>query len=290
MQLGVLQLAAGLDATAEVIAQADEWHWRYVEQGDEYGKGNTEWYLERAYAQLLIMAEAIELPVLRRAIARDLRSARKDGLITTETDPDGNPDLKWASPARRYLAALRATFGVEGSRTVTKDVEAILHAATYSINDSRVYGGPPRDEKSVHLRLENLLRCVFPDFLHKPRLSKAIKSFEPDTGLPSIHTLVEYKFLSSASQVGQVADELLADTRGYTAPDWSSFIYVIYETHRFRPESEWRQLLRDSDIDLRTTVVVITGEPTSGSRRGRGGSNSLPEKPSAKRPRNRGTK
>ncbi len=61
--------------------------------------------------------------------------------------------------------------------------------------------------------------------------------------------------------VSRVADELLADTRGYHSRDWDSFIYVIYETTRVKPEVEWKNLLRECGIDDRISVIVISGEP-----------------------------
>ena len=104
--------------------------------------------------------------------------------------------------------------------------------------------------------------------MHKPRLAKPIKNFEPDTGIPSIRTLLEYKFISGHRQVAQIADEILADTRAYTSQDWTSFVYLIYETRRFKPESQWRQLLRDCEVSENTAVVVLTGEsPTSTAKR-----------------------
>jgi hypothetical protein len=269
MNLTPLQTAAALDSIAEALENAEAAFSQFVEQNDVYGKGSAEWYLELAFQQLLVVAEALDLPLLRAAIDHDLQQARTEKLLAGEADPDGNPNLKWAVPARRSLAALRATFGVDPARTVTRDLEAILRAATYSITDPRVHAAPPADESTLHHRLENLLRCVFPDLLHKPRLSKPIKNFEPDSGIPSIQTLLEYKYLSAVEQVGTIADELLADTRGYTARDWSTFIYLIYETHRFKPESEWRQLLRDCGVDARTSVVVISGEPIGGTARKR---------------------
>jgi len=56
------------------------------------------------------------------------------------------------------------------------------------------------------------------------------------------------------------AEEILADTRGYTSNEWTNFIYVIYETKRIKPEGQWRQLLRDSGVDQNTEVIVISGE------------------------------
>jgi hypothetical protein len=268
MELAPQQLAAALDAVSERVGLADVAFGRSL-QGDQHGQGNAEWHLQIAYAQLLTLAESQQLPQLRRDILKDLAGARAEGLLTAESDPlDGEPYLKWASPVRRYVEVLQSIYVSEPSRTVTKDVESILRAATYSLSDRWLFDSPPQDEATVHRRIEGILRCVFPDLLHKPRITKPIKHFEPDTGIPSIHTLIEYKYLSSPEQVGSIADELLADTRGYSSKDWTSFIYAIYETSPIRRENEWRQLLRACELDARTIVVVLTGE-AAGKRLGR---------------------
>lgn len=259
MALQLQQVAAALDTIAECLSLAGTAFDRSF-QGDPYGEWNAEWHLQIAYTQLLTLVEAQELPQLRADIARDLEAAHAEGLLTVDCEPDGVPDIRWAGPPRRYVEALRATYVHEPSRTVTKDVESILRAATYPLSDPYLFDSPPPDEPTVHRRLEGILRCVFPDLIHEPHLTKPIKHFKPDTGLPSISTLIEYKYLSSPAQVSAIADEVLADTRGYSSRDWTSFIYVIYETARIRPESEWRQLLRACDIDSSTTIVVLSGE------------------------------
>ena len=73
--------------------------------------------------------------------------------------------------------------------------------------------------------------------------------------------MIEYKFLSRKEDIAAIADQVLADTRGYSSKEWARFLYVIYETNRFRTESEWNQLMRDSEVPSNTTVVVLSGEP-----------------------------
>lgn len=260
MVLSIQQISGALDSVASNLGKAEEALDRMIE-GDDWA--SPDWYLELAYSQLLILAEALELPLLRRNVATDLKAAKGEGLDKSGITPDGDPYLKWAIPARRYVRAVQSIFAAEPSRTVTKDLESILRSATYSITDRRIFGAPPQNEAEVHLRLEAVLRCVFPDLKHKPSVSKPVKNFEPDTGIPSIQTLIEYKFLARSDAVGQMVDELLADTRGYRSPEWTSFVYVIYETARFRAEHEWRQLLRECGLDARTTVVVLSGEPSA---------------------------
>lgn len=266
MALHPQQVAAALDIIAGRIGSAES-AFDHSFHGAIDAEMAADWNLQIAYTQLLTLVEAQELPQLRADIARDLEAARAEGLLTSACDLNGEPCLKWADPPRRYVSGLRATYVHEPSRTVTKDVESILRAATYPLCDPNLFDSPPPDEATVHRRIEGILRCIFPVLLHKPRLVKPIKHFEPDTGIPAINTLIEYKYLSSPGQVTKMADEILADTRGYISKEWTSFIYVIYETARFRPENEWRQLLRECDIDSRTTVVVVQGES---ARRPRG--------------------
>lgn len=268
MLITPIQLAAALDKISERIGIADSAFDEYMNTNDEWRANSAEWHLELAFVQLLALAEALQLISLRAEIAQSLADAKADGLLTEDRDPDGGPHQKWAAVARRYWAALHGNFAAEGVRTVTKDLETILRDATYSITDPAIFSAPPHDEATVHLRIENILRSVFPDLVHKPRIGKPIKNFEPDTGIPSIQTLIEYKFLADAGQVAQIADQVLADTRGYTSREWNSFVYVIYETERFRSESQWRQLLRQCAVESSASVVVMSGHPvSSGTRR-----------------------
>ena len=145
---------------------------------------------------------------------------------------------------------------------LAKDLGGILRESTYFVGSNRLFLLPPQGEPELHDRIEGVLRCLFRDLLRKPTLSKPIKNFEPDTGLPSIRTLIEYKYLARPEDVGPLADQVLADTRGYHSPEWDHFFYVIYETRRFRSEEEWNRLLVASGVTENTRIVVLSGEPS----------------------------
>jgi hypothetical protein len=180
------------------------------------------------------------------------------------TEPDeevgGEPFLLWGGKLFQYVQALEAVLGQTKSTTVTKDVVQILRATQYSITDRNCFHSPPANEGDVHARIEAVLRCIFPDLLHKPPIAKQIKNFQPDTGLPSIGTLVEYKFMTDPGEEKRIADEVLADTRGYLSKEWKNYIYVIYETKRIKPENQWRQLLHESGVKPNSEIIVISGE------------------------------
>lgn len=67
--------------------------------------------------------------------------------------------------------------------------------------------------------------------------------------------------ITEALELHELRKMILADTRGYTSKDWNRFLYVIYETNRFRTEKDWNQFLEQSGITKNTTVVVLSGEP-----------------------------
>jgi len=176
--------------------------------------------------------------------------------------PRYNGDVAWDESLERVWQVtdcVERLYGVGGG-DVQRELVEILRATQYSVTDKNCFTAPPASESELHRRIEAVLKCVFPDLRSKPSIGKPIKNFEPDTGIPSLATVVEYKFISTDADAKRVADEVLADTRGYLSAEWKHFVYVIYETKRIRPESEWRQLLRDCDTSANTEIIVICGE------------------------------
>lgn len=253
-----------LAAIRQDISNANVFYGPDPRTGD-VNTGDVTWYLESAYTRMRILLEALGLTEAVKAV-QQVETAAATKWNDTEVDGETGEDyLVWGARLAHYVGALEATLGHPQATTVSKDVIEILRATQYSITDKSCFENPPANEKDVHVRIEAVLRCVFPDLQHKPPIAKQIKNFEPDTGLPSIQTLIEYKFMADQGEEKRIADEILADTRGYVSEEWKKFIYVIYETKRIKPESQWRQLLRTSGVELNTEVIVISGEPPRGS-------------------------
>jgi len=221
--------------------------------------------IDRAFLELKLFLEAKGMLQMLKEVAADHTKAT-ESFMKAESDPWGNePYSFWAAHLRKYVRAVDTTFGSASPSTVTKELLEILRATQYSITDRRCFPSPPGDEAEVHVRIEAVLRCVFTDLRHKPPVGKPIKNFEEDTGLPSLQTLIEYKFVATQADVKRVADEVLADTRGYVSKEWDKFVYVIYETKRLLPEIQWKELLRSSGVSENTQILVISGEePVSG--------------------------
>jgi hypothetical protein len=216
-------------------------------------------FIERAFIETAVFLEAAGLPETLSAV-KDLQQEAAKNYAATGRTEDGGLYPTWSARLGQYLDAIQTTFGEPDAQIVTKDLVDILRATQYAITDRECFGGSPVDEKEVHARIEAVPRCVFPDLVSKPAISKPIKNFQPDTGLPDAHTLIEYKFISSREDAKRVADQVLADTRGYHSPEWNKFVYVIYETKRITPERQWVDLLRKSAVNINTSIVVLSGE------------------------------
>lgn len=246
---------------------ADSSLYDYLINDDEWV--NPNWAIERCFIKLLAIVESLGLPKLHEMIFSEYLKTKetKEGFLATGTTPDGEPFSRIISRLRQFLSAIEQFYPSDEPTKITKDLLQIIRDIHYTITDKALYKSVPQNENDVHVRIEGILKCVFPDLKHKPTLTKQIKNFEPDTGIPSIETLIEYKFLSRPSDVGTIAEGILADTRGYNSKDWGRFIYVIYETKRFKRENEWNQLLKQSGISENTTVVVLSGEPPAKSKK-----------------------
>ena len=269
-KLDQVSIESTVSAVRELIADAESdvaWVARSSQRGgmdaeDAVVVNYAHRSIATAFTQLMMLADALGLSRTYKRVRKSYRKANKnvDGLCAHETYPDGDVHLTVASVVRRFASSLEAVFGLKSLHVVSKDVIDVLRATQYAITDRNCFANPPATESDVHHRVEAVLKCVFPKLRHKPPVPKAIKNFEPDTGLPSMRTLVEYKFIQSKSEIGRIADEILADTRGYQSGDWDNFVFLIYETCRLRPEEEWNDLLRECGTALNTQVIVICGE------------------------------
>lgn len=239
-------------------ASHESLHWdARSPEGDE--KELTDYYMERAFTQTLVFLEAAGLPNTAAALAK-INELAKEDYSEYSAYSDGIY-LVWAAKLEAFVYAIDATFVQNKQGTVTKELIDILRATLYSITDRLCFPLPPKNEGEVHSRIEAVLRCVFPDLRNRPSITKPIKNFEPDTGIPSLRTLIEYKFVDSMDRVKTVVDEVLADTRGYPSKDWERFIYVIYETARWKPETEWSEMLEQNGVGNNTNIIVLSGEP-----------------------------
>lgn len=217
--------------------------------------------IEAAFVRLMVLYEELELLDQLEVIKNTFHHAKRTGLDAFDHWEAESAWSVWARPIRLWSDTIRDMFGEWPSTESTPvDLVAVIRRTQSAINDKNCFE-PPKNESDVHNRIEMILRSIYPDVQRKPPISGSVKSFIPDTGIPSLKALIEYKFLSDAKQAPTIADEILADVSGYRRDSWRHLIFVIYETRRFKSEHEWQQLLLERGI--RDTLVLIHGEPPS---------------------------
>lgn len=222
-----------------------------------------DYYIESAFIHTLVLLDKLNLSRTYEQVRDAFEKAQEKGFRASQQGVD-EPYLQWSAEIYGFLEAIGNSYNIHPfSNLVSKDIISILRATLYSITDKNIFDKPPARESEVHSRIEAVLKCVFPDLKHKPSINKPIKNFEPDTGLPSVRTLIEYKFISNQNDAKRVSDEVLADTRGYFSRDWERFIYVIYEESRVKPEPEWIQMLKECGVPGNTQILVLPGEQIS---------------------------
>ncbi len=194
-----------------------------------------------------------ELNSLRPLIAAD-------GISNSEMGPE-EPYLVWAEKLRPFVLAIEAICPTnEAGERVNKELREIVQRSVYALCDDEIYNSPPANENDVHVRIEAILKCYYPDLKRKPALTKPIKNFEPDTGIASLKTLIEYKFAKTKKEAKRIADEILADASGYRSRQWKNLLYVIYETKRLLPEGDWKRLLHECELHEGYDVIVLSGD------------------------------
>jgi len=173
-------LAAIRESLAKAYKETNNWDFRGPQDDEEE---LVEYFLERAFTETMVFLEAAGLRRALDAVTR-LNEQAKKNYAAVAAYSEGLY-LVWAAKLEPYLDAA-AAFVAEKPGTVTKQLIDVLRATQYSITDRNCFQHPPAREEHVHVRIEAVLRCVFPDLRHKPPIAKPIKNFEPDTGLPSL--------------------------------------------------------------------------------------------------------
>jgi len=213
--------------------------------------------INKAFQATLALCEKYGLTTIAGQIKETLVSAGGD-LAALVVDPEsGEPYLMWSWKLRSHLDVLKNLYVEEGELPKTLNLVAqMIRQAEYAMEGIKKN---PKDEAELHQFIETMLKSVFPDLVTKPPLIKPIKNFEPDTGIPSLKLLIEYKYLAKKEDAKRVADEILADTAGYKSKDWNYYFFVIYEQHRLKSEIEWTELIKQCGTAKNTWMFVLRG-------------------------------
>ncbi len=247
---------------------------KLIRKAIEYGKRISEYGSEDEIDRE-VAKESIEKACLSTIVLLEQYADKHGTLIdearsllqSVKADPvklrvlEGEVFLTWPWQVQDIVDIFRSMHFQQEKKGST-DIAPLLNVinnAEYYITNPRVFHDVPGSEDDIHVRIEGMIKCLYPDVITKPRLSKPIKSFDPDTGIPSLKTLIEYKYIKSLDDGKKIIDEILADIGGYQTDDYDKFVLVLYETHRLFPLSDWTRAIEKSRPPNPIEIILMKG-------------------------------
>jgi len=233
---------------------------------DEIGEEIAGQTLRRACIRTIVLLEQFgdRHRTLTAEAKRILESVKAKPLETQVLQ--GEYYLVWPFEIREVIDAFKSLHFEKANQAVPeiRPLLDVLKSSEYYITNPQIFGNVPRSEAQVHERIEGLLKCLYSDTEHKPRLSKPIKGFEADTGIRALRTLIDYKFITSLEDAKRIIEEIFADIGGYQTDDYDRFIFIIYETSRLVRIDEWTRAVEASKPRSAIQIVVLKGSGATG--------------------------
>jgi hypothetical protein len=181
---------------------------------------------------------------------------------------------------RDYVDVIEAAIGAQidvGQTRERSRLENILAATAFVIREQNLN---PSNESEVRRAMRVILKSVFPDTVSEMPISKVMKVYKPDFGVPSLRAAIEYKFCDSESEVGRAIGGIYEDVLGYAGShEWEWFYAVFYLTDSFATPEHIAEDFRLGDVAKHWKPIVVVGRGGRKTRTVR----SMTKRPSANR-------
>lgn len=230
----------------------------------EFEWSKFEYYLQLIYRLLCFSFEVGGFPLTRQEFMNGWK-IYKDNLTKTEIVHE--VDVLNSEPLG-YLGEYIAAFKLIafGNRSPVQDyhkdlLERLLKSTAVLLRKRNIV---PQKEHDIQKVMRDYLSAAFSDYVKSPQISGFIKNFKPDGGIKSIHSAIEYKFVSSESELKVAISGILEDAAGYSGSlDWQYFYSVIYMTEPFEAEPRLKEELARVNTSKWQMIPVIGGNANS---------------------------
>lgn len=185
-------------------------------------------------------------------VLEDLRSSiNSSKRLNAVYMPYGSDSLACGTTTElsQYIEAVEAMLNPgEADHEVATSLE-ILKLRNFLLETPRIirdFGLEPRSEKDVREKVYNVLIHLHPDTVREIPISKVSKVYKPDIGVRSLKAAIEYKYVTSETELKTAIGGVFEDISGYAgSADWTTFFAVFYMTDAFFTQ---RQI--DSEFQL----------------------------------------
>ena len=260
---------AFIDKISSLISQAADHGYNYIIstdggdiRGDEYEEYKAKDCLFSAWRHLITALELANFQFLYEEAKKSYEIFKKKPLDYGMAE---EIYLIWPYKIEEFLNVIKTFFEYPQSSEKNKflDLKKILVNSETFITNKQIFSWLPCDESDIHERLENILKCFYPDLEREPTINHSIKKFKPDTGIETIKTFIEYKYVTNHDDCKRVLEEIYADINGYQHNIFKNILFVIYETSRCFLESNWKSSLKKLKTKMKCDFVLLKGSPST---------------------------
>lgn len=211
------------------------------------------YHLEAAFRGIGALAERLGVP----SIEREATSLRSDRVYLEKTSRpfEGDIHSDAYSKAHACFAPLRA---MSNAKAITSHgvLRNILLKTGMIIQDSGIV---PTTEAELRNAILKVCKYSFTDAMKEVGIPRILKHTKGDIGIPSLRTMVEFKFINSETELKSSLDGVYADMKGYKHHDWDTFYGVLYMTDIFCTQEDVEREFELVSADKTWTPIVVHG-------------------------------
>lgn len=247
-----------LDKIQSAIIKAnDEWEHSY--HSEEVQEEYVQSYCQEAYLTMLAFIDKHNLIGLREYATKEWEKYKDNLLNSYYSDVADMPFLAVTGNfLYPMLVALFNAYGIyksfepteKGSFKLKQALELLPHTAlklNYKITD----------EASIDKLIEAFLTPIYPDLNSNPSLSLAEGYRQPDSSIPSLKLLLEYKYIKNKTEIRKIIDEAQADIRNYAQSPWEYLYFVIAMNEPYTTKEKIEITLLKEPTSFKSIIVSL---------------------------------
>lgn len=220
---------------------------------------DVEWKVLQAHFALVGFLELNSMPQLAAATLQRARYLKMSGKLlegrmveSIEEARCSSTDFVWKTVEMcRTLLNVENEQSSPGYENILQLLANLAHSATRMKQEIR-------SESHLDDLAEGILVAASPDLNSDPTINLTDSYRQPDTEIPSLKALVEYKFLSKKQDKRRIIDEMQADIRNYAGHGFTRLVLVVGQTGEFFLQEKLRAILLKEPSSLeRIDVIVI---------------------------------
>lgn len=216
----------------------------------------VEHLIRKAYISLLVYLDMRNLPSLSKYLTAKWGNMENDLLATDVTPYNGDIYVLSTDLLLEIANSISTVLINSDPNNTCNDIAVVLsrlHLSANKLNFSI------NNEKDLDKLAESFLFPIYPDLDPNPSISPGHSYRNPDTSIPSLGTLIEYKYLPNRESFSSIIDQMQADVRNYAQKPWEHLVFVIGQNRPYvTSEQVDKVILKEPTTFKSIKNIVVT--------------------------------